>query len=266
MPELFRRALADRHRTLAAWSVGTIAYTAVIAAVFPSVRGSADFAKLGRSYPEVLKHLFGMTGSFNLTTGPGYFDTELFSAMLPLFMLVMAIGTGAGTLAGEQEQGLLELILARPTERRAVVLWKAGALVVEVVTLAAVIAAAILVADAVVGLSLDHAHLAEASAGLALLGTLYGALALAVGAATRHRTSAIGVPASFGAIGYLVAGLSGLASWLSPFRYASPFHYAGQAPLQRGVDASGLLVLAAGTAILVLIAVVIFERRDLSST
>ncbi len=263
MPEIFRRALRDRSRTLVAWSIGTMLYIAMIAAVFPSIKSSPGFDQLTRQYPEVLKHLFGMTGSINLTTGPGYLDTELFSAMLPLFVIALAIGTGAGTLAGEHEQGLLELVVSRPLSRRSVVLWKTAAMGVEVMVFATVMAVSIAVADPIVGFSLDFANLFTAALGLAGLGLVYGCLSLAVGAATRHRASAIGVPAAAGAVAYLIAGLAGLASWLSPFRYVSPFHYAGRAPLQSGVDVTGLVVLAGVSVALAVIAVVVFQRRDM---
>jgi beta-exotoxin I transport system permease protein len=266
MPEVLRRAIADRRRTLLTWSFGTAAYIAMIAAVFPSIKGSKEFEQLGKSYPDVLKHLFGMTGTFNITTGPGYFDTELFSAMLPLFVVAMVIGAGSGTLAGEHEQGLLELVLARPVSRRSVVLWKALGLGIEIAVMTGAIVLAILIADPIVGLSLERAHVAGATLGLALLGAFHGSMALAVGAATRHKASAIGVPSAVAAMGYLVAGLAGLANWLSPFRYLSAFHYSGQAPLQNGVDGPRLLVLFAGTVVLLALAIVLFERRDLAGT
>ena len=215
MPEVLRRSIADRRRTLLSWSLGTAAYIAMIAAVFPSIHGSEQFEQLGKSYPDVLKHLFGMTGAFNITTGPGYFDTELFSAILPLFVLAMAIGAGTGTLAGEHEQGLMELVVAALT-RRSIVLWKALGVGIEIAVMVAAVTAAILIADPVVGLSLDRAHLAGAMLGLALLGAFYGSIALAVGAATRHKASAIGVPSALAAVSYLVAGLAGLASSLAP--------------------------------------------------
>lgn len=264
MPEVFRRALLDRARTLGAWAIGTVLYIAMITAVFPSIKSSPGFDQLTKQYPEVLKHLFGMTGSINITTGPGYLDTELFSAMLPLFVLALAIGTGAGTLAGEHEQGLLEMVVSRPLSRRSVVLWKAAAMAVEVLAITTVMAASIAVADPIVGLSLDLTNLVTAAAGLAGLGLVYGSLSLAVGAGTRHRASAIGVPAAAGAIAYLIAGLSGLATWLEPFRFVSPFHYAGRAPLQSGVDLSGLIILIATSAILTAAAVVVFQRRDIT--
>ena len=165
MPEVLRRSLADRSRTLVAWSIGTAAYIAMIAAVFPSIQSSSGSSSSAGSYPEVLKHLFGMSGSINITTGPGYHDTELFSAMLPLFVLAMAIGAGAGTLAGELEQGLLELVVSRPLTRRSVVLWKAAAMGVEIAVVAAVVAATIAGADPIVGLWLDRANLVGATAG-----------------------------------------------------------------------------------------------------
>ncbi len=263
--EVLRRGLADRRRALAAWIVGIVAYIGLIAAVFPSIEGSAQFDKLIKNYPDVLKAMFGLSASARFTTGPGYIDAELFSLMLPLLVLVLAIGTGAGTLAGEEEQGLLELVLAAPIRRRSVVLAKAAALAIEVAAAATAVFVALVVASPLVDLHLDAANLAGACAGLWLLGVFHGWLAMAVGAATRHRASAIGVPAALAAIGYLVATLYTLAGWLDPFRYLSGFYYAGRQTVSEGADWPHLLVvLAAGVATLV-VATLIFERRDVAS-
>jgi len=263
--EVLRRALGDRVRTLAAWCVGAAAYLAMIVAVYPSIRNASGISDLAKHYPDVLKELFGMGAGINLASAAGYLDTELFSLMLPLFLLAMAIGTGAGTLAGEHEAGLLELVVAAPLKRGSVVVAKAVGLTVELAALAAAMIVTLLIAGPLADMSLDRPRMAAAVLAAALLALMHGALALAVGAATRHRASAIGVPAALAAVGYLVAGLAGLADWLSPFRYLSPFHYAGRAPLESGVDASGLIVLAIVTVVLVGAAATLFQRRDMAS-
>ncbi len=55
---------------------------------------------------------------------PGYLDAELFSFMLPLFVLVLAIGSGARAFAGEEDAGRLELVLSYPVRRSRAVLAK----------------------------------------------------------------------------------------------------------------------------------------------
>ena len=53
--------------------------------------------------------------------------------MLPLLVLVLAIGSGARAVRGEEDAGRLELVLAYPVRRRAAVLAKGVAVAAEVV-------------------------------------------------------------------------------------------------------------------------------------
>ena len=53
VPELLRRAVGDRARTLGGWLIGIAAYIALIVAVFPSIHGSKQFDDLLKQYPDV---------------------------------------------------------------------------------------------------------------------------------------------------------------------------------------------------------------------
>lgn len=263
--ELFRRGLSDHRRALAAWCGGIVAYIAVIAAIFPSIEGSPQLDDLIESYPDLLKSLFGIAEGASLTSGAGYLDVELFSFMLPLLVLVLAIGSGARTFAGEEDAGRLELVLSYPVRRRDAVLAKGLAVGSEVLLACVAAGLALLVLDPVFGLELSFGHLAGAVALLVALGLFYGWLALGVGAATASRALAIGVPAGVAAAGYLVSGLHELAGWLDPFRYLSTFWLVGTSPLQRGADSWGVLaVLAAAVAVLTAGSLLV-ERRDLET-
>ena len=78
------------------------------------------------------------------------------------------------------------------------------------------------------------------------------------------RALAIGIPAGLAASAYLVNGLHGLAGWLDPFRFLSPFWLVGLAA-RRGVNVAGVLVvLAVGLAVLAAGSLLI-ERRDLQT-
>jgi ABC-2 type transport system permease protein len=235
---------------------------ALIAAIFPSIEGSDELDELVESYPEPLKELFGL-GSGSLTSGPGYLDSELFSFMLPLLVLVLAIGSGARALAGEEDAGRLELLLAYPLRRSRAVLAKAAAVAAQVVAVCMVIFVALSVLDPVFGLDLPHGRLAGALVALAGLGILHGWVALAVGAAVPSRALAIGIPAALAAAAYLVGGLHALADWLDPFRFLSPFWWIGSAPLQNGADGWGVLVVFAAAGAALVAASLLVERRDL---
>jgi len=261
--ELLRREIVDHRRALLGWCVGIAGYVALIASIFPSIEGSADLNDLIESYPDVLKSLFGITGSGDLTSGAGFLDAELFSFMLPLFILVLAISSGASTLAGEEDAGRLELVLAYPVRRRNVVVAKGLAVSIEVLVACVAAIAAILVFDVIVGLELSLGHVAGAFASLLALGLFYGWLSLAVGAAYPSRALALGVAAGVAAAAYLVGGLHDLAGWLDPFRFLSPFWLVGQSPLQGGTDAVGVVVVLLAAIVILVLGAILVERRDL---
>ena len=263
--ELTRRGFLDHRRALAGWCLGMIGYVALVVSIFPSIKGSADFNNLVEHYPDALKSLFGISGGGDITSGAGFVDAELFSLMLPLLVLVLAIGSGARTFAGEEEAGRLELILSYPLRRRNAVLAKGSALALEIVFVCAAGFAALAVLDGPVGLDLDFGRLAGALGALAVLGLLYGWLALAVGAAYPSKLLALAIPAGYAAAAYLVGGLHDLAGWLDPLRFLSPFWLIGQSPLQNGVDGWGTLVVLLAAVLALAAGAVLVERRDLET-
>jgi ABC-2 type transport system permease protein len=245
--------------------VGIVAYIGVIAAIFPSLESNPQLDELIESYPDVLKSLFGIAEGGSITSGAGYLDVELFSFMLPLLVLVLAIGSGARTFAGEEDAGRLELVLAYPVRRRNAVLAKGLAVAAEIAAVCLATGAALLVLDPILNLDLSTGRIAAAIASLFAIGLVCGWLALAVGAGTASRALAIGVPAGVAAAGYLVNGLHELAGWLDPFRFLSPFWLVGSAPLQRGVDAWGLLAVLAAAVVALGAGTLLVERRDLQT-
>jgi beta-exotoxin I transport system permease protein len=263
--ELTRRGVADHRKALAGWCVGAIGYIALIAAIFPSLANSGSLDELVQSYPDALKSLFGISGGGSLSSGAGFLDAELFSFMLPLLVLVLAIGSGARTFAGEEDAGRLEVALAYPVERRDAVLAKGLAVGAEVLALCLCAGVAIALLDPLFDLGLPTAHVVQAVAGLALLGLFFGWLALATGAAAGNRGLAVALPAGLAAAGYLVAGLHSLAGWLDPFRVLSAFWWIGTSPLQNGIRGWGALVVALAAVAVLIVGAVLVERRDLEA-
>jgi ABC-2 type transport system permease protein len=240
-------------------------YAFLLAAIFPSIDGSPQLSELLDSYPEALKSLFGLTGAVDITRGAGFIDTELFSFMLPLLAIALAIGSGARTLAGEEESGRLELVLAYPVSRQRAVAAKAAAVGVETALFCAAAFVALALASAVFNLGLPIGRLAGGLLAVFLLALLHGWLAIATGAARPSRALAIGVPAALAAAAYLVGGLHELAGWLDPFRFLSSFWWAGQAPLSTGPGYAHLLVLALAGVGTVAAALGLIGRRDLET-
>ena len=97
-----------------------------------------------------------------------------------------------------------------------------------------------------------------------LVGLVFGALALALGAGVGRTSVALigsaGAALAFHLLTSLVAindGLSGIA-WLSPFHY-----YLSSDPLNTGMDWGNAVVLVSLSVALFGLSIVLFQRRDL---
>jgi beta-exotoxin I transport system permease protein len=260
------KTLRDTGRAFFWWALGLIGLVALMVSVYPSVRDNEALNKLVHDYPEALKGFVAFGGELDYVSGAGYLGSELFSLMVPLLLLIAAIGAGARGLAGEEEAGTLDLLLANPVTRRRVAADKLGALVLEVVALGLVLLVALLIGTRAVGLGVSAGHLSAATVSAVLLATGYGAIALLVGAATGHRARAVGSTAALVVAAYVLNGLAplvGALEWLQKF---SPFyHYAGSDPLRHGLSAVHVGVLVAILIVAGVLGPVAFDRRDLEA-
>jgi ABC-2 type transport system permease protein len=252
------RSVADRRRSVVAYGIGLGLMVLWVMAVYPSVE--SELSDYVDAMPDAMKSLFGME---ELTDLAGFVHAEIFSLMGPLVFLGLAIAAGSATIAGEERERVLPVVLATGVGRGAVVRSKLAALAVEMVLLGAITLASLLVGSVVAGGGLSVAGTVAATVQLGALGLLFGVLALAAGAATGRRSFAAGIAAAAALVTYVVDALSGLVDWLEPLRTLSPFHwYAPGNPLVDGVSVGGLALLLGCSALLAVVAVVTFDRRD----
>ncbi len=240
------------------------AYLAMIVAVFPTVRDASGMQDLMSQYPKSVLAMMGIA-DIDFTSGAGYLAAELFGFMVPLFLLVLTIGTGASAIGGAEDRGSLDLVLAHPVRRRSVVLQNAAVVALEAVLIGAVVIAGLAIADPIVDLKLEYANLFGTVLGVVLLGILFGWLALVLGAATGSRAIGLGATSAFAALAYLGSTLPELVDGLRPVRWASPFFYATSgSPLALGFEWWHAGVLAAAAAVVLVVGVVLFDRRALA--
>ena len=260
-----RRGWADRRRSRLGWAVGMVLYTAMILAVWPSLEGSASFADVAADYPEALKAMFGGADAFDaITTPEGFLNTYVFSFMLPVLLVMMAIGIGATLIGEEEEDGLLDLLLANPVTRRRVVLEKALVVAAQVVVITVVVVLVIMAGGPAVSLDAPVSGLFAAAVGSMLYGVLHGLVAMLAGAATGRRAPALAFAAVVAVAGYLLTTIAELASWADPLRLASPLYHATAGnSIQNGMPAN-YLVLAGASLVVLIATVVVFDRTDLT--
>ena len=173
-----------------AWS----ALAALMVAVYPTVRDKPGLNSWSQDYPEALKALFAFGGDVDYASGAGYLGAELFAFMVPLLLIVVAIGAGARAIAGEEERGH-----ARPAARYAALAaaaacWRSSPRWPPRSWCSRSCWSPCSSARARRRCTCSAGHLAAATLQRGLLAVAFGAVALAVGAATGRRAVATGAP------------------------------------------------------------------------
>ena len=260
--DVLSQALRERTRSLSWWALGLALLIAVNIAFYPSIRDDRALSDYAKDLPESLRALFA-GGELDLVSPAGYLNSQIFALMAPLVLLIFSIGAGSGAVAGEEEKGTLDLVLAHPVRRRDYVVQRSVALGVLVLVLAATLLVAVAIGSRLVDLDIGFGRLVAASVSVGLLAILFGSLALAVGAVRPGRASAVAISAGIAVVAWLLDGLGQAVDALDAWRPLSPYYQAlGRNPLREGAPWSGWAILAIATAVIVAVGVIGLERRD----
>ena len=259
-----RRALADKRTNLIWWGVGLGGYALMIMAVWPTIEGNDEFTELLDSYPESIQAMMGGTEAFAAFTTPeGFLNIYLYTMIFPLLLVGLGVSMGSALLAGEEETGQLELLLAHPVSRTRVVLEKAVAMAAGVVLLGALAVVLIVAMGQAVGLRVGLGGLLAATLGAVLYGVFHGAVALVAGATRGGKGFATGLGWGVALVGYLFTVMANLTPSLDGLKYASPLYYAtADMPIANGVPWE-FVVPAGGLVVLLAAAVAAFGHHDL---
>lgn len=258
---VFSKTLWDQRIGILGWSLGIAMAAAVYAAFYPSIR-SPEMAAALENYPQAMIEAFGLS---DMISPAGYLQSTVFGIIGPILLLIFAISTGAQAVAGDEERGTLDLLLAYPVSRTQVLLQRFAALAVALLLIGATMFVMLIALNRPSELELPVSHLAAMVIQLGLLGLSFGALALMTGALTGRRTLALAVAAGVGVVSYFANTLAPRVEGLAWARRLSPFYYyAGGEPLRYGFQAGDAAILLLLTVALIGAGVVGFNRRDLA--
>lgn len=256
------KGIWDRRKTLMWWSIGMALYVVLNVAFFPSLQ-EETFSDVFESVPEAMLAAFGIQDIAALSTGVGYVNSQLYDGFGTILVAAWAVAIGATTLASEEDSKTMDMLMSLPLTRPRVVLEKWIAMVVLMIALCGVIFVALLASNPIWELDLSLGGMAWVNVGLALLSVMFGTLALAVSAVTGKKGLAIGVSGGLMALFFLLYGLGSVVDILESVRGVSPFYwYLNSVPLAGTVSWLGLGGMAVVSAMLLLVAVWGFNRRD----
>jgi ABC-2 type transport system permease protein len=257
--DITRLELRLRRRAMIGYAAGMALYTLVVVVLYPSFKHQKSLNSLSGSTAAAL---FGVTGP--LTSPGGWLNANIYSNLFPLIMLLLTIGYGAASLAGQDEDGTLALVAALPAGRRTILLQKAWAMAAQALLVAAVVTVCVLIGQGF-QLTITPASTIAISAALVLMGLDFGLITMAAGAATSRRGTALGIGAGLAAASYLISSLASTISAIRPGRYVSLFYWSvGNDQISKGVSAGDFAVLIAVGLCALLAAVLTFRRADLN--
>ena len=258
---LFGSELRLRLLSLIVWAVSIVLLVLLIGAFYPAVR---DDPSLNELYGSLSSSMQALLGGSDLTSPVGYLNTQLFAFVLPVALLVFGLGRGAASVAGEEEDRTLDLLLAQPVSRRSAYVQKSLALSAGLALLTFVGWLPLVALNGPVKFDLPVGNLAAVSlqTGLMCLSLSLGAQAIA--AWTGRRSYGLAVVAGYVFVSYVVYGLSGTVDWLAHLRPLTIWRWAQlNDPLSTGFGWQELAVLGFVSLGAVAVGILLFQGRDL---
>lgn len=264
MFNLFLHELRSRRTAILAWGLGIALFAVLIISIFPDFEGQLE----GFNIDEI--EFYQVMGDFgDFATFPGFVAAEMY-IFIPILLAIYAIVNGTGTLAGEEDNGTLEPLMALPLRRWQLVTTKALALslalilILLIISIGEVIAFNMLPSDVDVR-GVEAVDLVTTTLALWPLIMVFAMLSLFLGAFMPTRRLASTVATVILIASYLGNNLTELVVFLKDIKWLFPFNYfSGQQVLENGVDTSDLLVLLGMTLAFFILALVSFQRRNVT--
>ncbi len=255
MRSLFSKIVYQKRFVVLGWFIGFFAIMLLTVSFYPSF---SELAKSFNNLPEAMRKLIGDALSFQ-TVG-GYIRQQVFALRMPLLMIILSIALFHGLTTGDEQKGLTETHLTLPLSRARLLTEKA---------LAGVVALLLASLGAVVGIQVSLLLIHESYSILnvlrdlvncLLLSMTFGMLSFMFGSITAKRGLSLGVASGVAFTSYLINSMAPSVSALSFADKLTPFHfYVTNSPL----EAKNVLILVAISAVLFLIGMTGFSRRDL---
>jgi ABC-2 type transport system permease protein len=250
--------LRTERRSVLQWSAAVALVAGLYTAAYPAVGGSK--ADVVGNLPQGLVTALDLGA---IGTPAGYLASTVYGIVGPALLLTSVVTRGARLLAGQEEDGTLELELTHPVSRRRVYGERLAATALSALGLVVVLTGAVVLAGRVIGLQVGVGHVLAGSTGLLLVVLAVGTVTFAAGAATGRRAVALGAGAGVGLASY-VANALGSSLGLPWLVHLTPWSwYLGAQPLSAGVDVAGVAKLAVLALLAAVVGAVAFDHRDL---
>jgi ABC-2 type transport system permease protein len=242
------------------WSIGIGLYGLMMVSFYDTIVQMEEIQEMIESYPQELMAFFDSIQA--ITTPAGYLETYYFSYM-SIIVGIFAVGAAANLLVGDEEKGILDLVLAHPISRTGL-FW--GRLLGFVAATAMVLLVGWLswaIPSGRVGMGVSWVALLRPFVTLFVQLVLFGALALLLSMILPAGRLASMLTGGALVANFLLLGLANLNQDLQPLVELTPLYYYQGGDAIDGLEWGWLAPLTAAAAVLALGAWALFQRRDI---
>jgi ABC-2 type transport system permease protein len=259
LPALVLHTTRLQARGVLIWGAALGLYSAALVASYTTFSGSAEqMNQLLEAYPKGMLEAFGIT---DLADIENYMNSQVF-LLAPLALAFFPILAAAGTIAGAEERGTIDVLLGNPIHRWQLVIGSFASAALSLLAILAIMGALTQVTAALMDVDLAPKSTVAAVLNMWPLCLLFGAVAMLCSAVFHRRALAIAIPAFLLFAMYLLNTLGRISEDFEDLQPASAFYYHGSA-IEDGIDWTNFASLTLAAFVLVLLAVLAFRRRDI---
>lgn len=243
------------------WSVGLLLYDVMMSSFWDSIAGMGDeFTAMLENYPEEIMAFFPTIAEF--TSPIGYMDTY-YSAFMVVIIPFFAITTCAKLLVGDEEDGILDLVISYPISR-AKLFW--GRFLAFLTGTALILLAAWLgwvIPLESSGLPLTIYELLLVQLPIFAVMLLFGSVVLLLSMWLPSARFASGLTSAILIGNFLLVGMSNINEDLVPIYEKTPLYFNQGANIVESVEWGWLGGLVGASLVIFLLGWWVFTRRDI---
>jgi ABC-2 type transport system permease protein len=255
-------AIRLRARAMLIWGVALGALGALFAAIWPTFSENiGGMEQMVSSMPAAMREMVGFSGGA-FSSVEGWIGGEMLNFLVPLALSFFPMLVASSAIAGAEEDGTMDVLMGNPLARWQFVLARFLAAAVLLFGIVTIMGLATWLGGVIVDAGLGLGSMAAASVSLWALCIFFGGLALLLSAVFHRRFLALAIPAALLIVMYFVDALASSVDFFDTIHPLSAFNYYGSA-IQDGLDWGNFAVLTGSTAVLTVLAVFIFQRRDI---
>jgi ABC-2 type transport system permease protein len=242
------------------WSIGLVLYGLLLGSFYDTMATMEGIDELLKSYPQEMLAFFGsMT---EITTPWGYLDTEYF-ILINLIIGIFAIGACVNLIVGDEEKGLLDLVLAHPISRSRLYWGRLLAFTTVIAGILLIAWLSLVIPSSAYGFDLTPTEFLRPFLSLFAISMFFSTLALLLSLILPSTRIAGMLSGALMVANFLLIGLSKINTDLEPFMKVTPMVYYQGGYAIKGLEWGWFFGLLTMALIFALLAWIPFLKRDI---